>query len=394
MRPRSSSVLARSALFMVFASGLLGTAAAVARGPMGLGPNGYGGLLVAVGAGAVLGTAVLRGSATRRGSGLVVLIATLAYAGAMAVVGVHPSPGVVVAALVLGGPPAGSPSSPRSTRPPSCCSHLGPGPALAYFQLVFMGGQALGAVMWGAVADILGLTAAFLLPAAGLVFAALRGTAPGAAAVRARRPAQRTPVATAAALDWDPDAGPVLVTVEWRVREPRAGLPGRDARPRPCPAPHRRLPGGSVFQDAEDPELFLETFTVSTWLEHLRQHVERGTVADAALEERARAYLTGTGAQSSGTSSGPTRCLQRGHTRAGRRPERASRAGSDGRTGCGGPAVRPVGRCALLGLRCRRALVQGLSTPGWARFQYVGRPKASAGLPILDGGPSFGRRTG
>ena len=39
--------------------------------------------------------------------------------------------------------------------------------------------------------------------------------------------------------------------------------------------------------------MFLETFTVSTWHEHLRQHVERGTVADAALEERARAYLVG-----------------------------------------------------------------------------------------------------
>ena len=38
-----------------------------------------------------------------------------------------------------------------------------------------MGGQALGAVMWGAVADTLGLTAAFLLPAAGLVLAALLG---------------------------------------------------------------------------------------------------------------------------------------------------------------------------------------------------------------------------
>jgi hypothetical protein len=48
-----------------------------------------------------------------------------------------------------------------------------------------------------------------------------------------------------------------------------------------------------VFQDAEDPELFLETFTVRTWREHLRQHVERGTVADADLEERARAYLVG-----------------------------------------------------------------------------------------------------
>jgi hypothetical protein len=32
---------------------------------------------------------------------------------------------------------------------------------------------------------------------------------------------------------------------------------------------------------------------VRTWHEHLRQHVERGTVADAALEARARSYLAG-----------------------------------------------------------------------------------------------------
>ena len=94
-------------------------------------------------------------------------------------------------------------------------------------------------------------------------------------------------------LDWDPDAGPVLVTAQWRVRGP--DVPDfldvmRDL------ARARRRTGASlwgVFQDAEDPELFLETFTVSTWREHLRQHVERGTVADAALEERARAYHAG-----------------------------------------------------------------------------------------------------
>jgi hypothetical protein len=94
-------------------------------------------------------------------------------------------------------------------------------------------------------------------------------------------------------LDWDPDAGPVLVTVEWRVGNP--DVPDfldvmRDL------ARARRRTGAylwGVFQDAQDPELFLETFTVSTWREHLRQHVERGTVADAALEERARAHLAG-----------------------------------------------------------------------------------------------------
>src|SRR3954464_14849894 len=49
--PAFSSVLARSALFMVSASGLWALLPAVARGPMGMGANGYGELLVAVGAG-------------------------------------------------------------------------------------------------------------------------------------------------------------------------------------------------------------------------------------------------------------------------------------------------------------------------------------------------------
>src|SRR3954451_15735442 len=157
-----------------------------------------------------------------------------------------------------------------------------------------MGGQALGAVMWVAAADLLGLTAAFLLPAAGLVLAALVGLllVPLQSEHDARHRERRWP--RPPSLEWHPDAGPVLVTVQWRVRDP--DVPDfldvmRDL------ARARRRTGASlwgVFQDAEDPELFLETFTVHTWREHLRQHVERGTVADAALEERARVYLAGT----------------------------------------------------------------------------------------------------
>src|SRR3954462_3215063 len=49
--PLFSSVLARSALFMVFASGLWALLPALARGPLGLGPNGYGGAVVAGGGG-------------------------------------------------------------------------------------------------------------------------------------------------------------------------------------------------------------------------------------------------------------------------------------------------------------------------------------------------------
>jgi hypothetical protein len=48
-----------------------------------------------------------------------------------------------------------------------------------------------------------------------------------------------------------------------------------------------------LYQDAADPALFLETFSVDTWSEHLRQHLERGTVKDEELETQARRFLAG-----------------------------------------------------------------------------------------------------
>jgi hypothetical protein len=52
----------------------------------------------------------------------------------------------------------------------------------------------------------------------------------------------------------------------------------------------RRRDGASdwgVYRDVERAGVYLETFTVSSWAEHLRQH-ERATRADSELEERLR----------------------------------------------------------------------------------------------------------
>ena len=48
-----------------------------------------------------------------------------------------------------------------------------------------------------------------------------------------------------------------------------------------------------LYQDVERPERWLETFTLASWLEHLRQG-ERATMADAAIEAQARGFHTGT----------------------------------------------------------------------------------------------------
>jgi MFS family permease len=290
--PAFSSVLARSALFMVFASGLWALLPAVARGPLELGPNGYGGLLAAVGLGAVAGTAVLPWLRARRGAGGVLTAGMLAYATAMAVVGLDTSHGTVTAALVLAGLSWIAVQSTLGAQAQLLLPAWARARALAYFQLVFMGGQALGALAWGAVADAYGLSAAFVVPAGGLVLAVLLGLLLGP--LRSAHDTRHSPLAwpqPPAAVEWNPTAGPVLVTLEWRVGGP-AVPEFLDVMRRLGRA--RRRTGAAlwgVFQDADDPELFLETFTVATWHEHLRQHLERGTVADAALEERARGYL-------------------------------------------------------------------------------------------------------
>ncbi|MBW8765883.1 MAG: MFS transporter [Geodermatophilales bacterium] len=240
--PAFGSLLARSALFMISASGLWALLPAVARGPLHLGANGYGGLLAAVGLGALIGTAVLPPLRASWGAGRLVTGATLLYAAAVAVVG--------------------------------------------------LGGQALGALAWGTVADAYGLSAAFLMPAGGLVLAALLGLllVPLRSDADVRHSALPWPEPPPS-MTWTPEAGPVLVTLEWRVRGPE--VPEFLVVMRRLGRSRRRTGAAlwGVFQDADNPQLFLETFTVGTWHEHLRQHLERGTVADAELEERARAYV-------------------------------------------------------------------------------------------------------
>jgi hypothetical protein len=56
----------------------------------------------------------------------------------------------------------------------------------------------------------------------------------------------------------------------------------------------RRRDGASrwgIYRDTERPDLYLETFIVSSWAEHLRQH-ERFTRADHAIEERINKCLS------------------------------------------------------------------------------------------------------
>jgi quinol monooxygenase YgiN len=89
-----------------------------------------------------------------------------------------------------------------------------------------------------------------------------------------------------------PEAGPVLVTVEYLIDPARA----RDFITAMQALKELRRRDGAyrwgLFSDPTNPKRFLETFVVETWAEHMRQH-ERVTMADREIEDMARRFHTG-----------------------------------------------------------------------------------------------------
>jgi MFS family permease len=288
--PRFATVLARSALFMIFASGLWALLPAVARGPLRLGAGGYGVLLAGVGIGAVAGAFVVGRLRERIGANALVNGSMVVYGLSMVVVGIGQRPGPVLVALVAAGAAWIGVQSTLNAAAQMLLPAWIRARALAYFQLVFMGGQTLGAIGWGVVAALAGLRAAFVIP--GLVLLAVTAVSvrthrlPGTSLDLSRTRFWPEP---AAGPESDSGAGPVLVEVQWRVPEPNAEA-FVDAMYHVSRS--RKRTGATLwglFRDVSEPSLYVETFTVATWHDHLRQHLERGTVWDREQEAVARA---------------------------------------------------------------------------------------------------------
>jgi MFS family permease len=265
----------------------------VATRLLGLGSGGYGVLLGALGAGAVVGAVALPRLRQRVGAGRLALGLFVLYAVAMCVVARSSTMAVTTIALTFAGAAWLGILSALNAAAQQVLPGWVRARALSYYLVAFMAGQALGGIVWGAVATRIGVRDA-------LVFAAICVVLAAAVATRFPLvdPAKLDPSESAhwAELDFpepDANAGPVLVTVEYFVpqeaqEEFRAALPplGRS----------RRRTGARewwTFQDPADPARFVEVFMIDTWGEHARQHQGRLTKTDRANEERVRALAGG-----------------------------------------------------------------------------------------------------
>ena len=291
--PRFRAVLVRTGMFILCGSALWALLPLVARRELGLGALGYGVLLGCVGSGAVLGAIVLPRARAALSADALVNGATVLFALAVAAPVLTRRVPLVAAAMGVGGIGWIALMSSFNTAAQLALPSWVRARGVSMYFLVFQGGMASGSALWGTLATHTSDAVALLVAALGLV----AGTA---ASLRWRLGRERQPDLTPS-LHWpepnlvvspEPDEGPVLVTVEYRVEPERAGEFARAMRRL---GRARRRSGAmrwGLFRDAADLKRFVETFLVESWAEHLRQH-ERVTVSDHAAEEQVRALHEG-----------------------------------------------------------------------------------------------------
>ncbi|NJP30965.1 MFS transporter [Micromonospora sp. HSS6-12] len=292
--PLVRRLLRRALVFLVPGSVLWALLPLVASRRLGMDSGGYGLLLGALGVGAILGGLLLPWVRTRMSANQFLLVASALYGGTLLVVGLVPVVPLVLLALL----PAGLAWVNVLANVNAEIQIFLPGwvraRGLAIYQVVFAGGQAVGAFVWGVVADVSGLVVAFVAAGALMLLGAVTSQVWPLPDLRGvdKDPATYWP-RLHLAHDPDPRVGPVLVTVTYTVRPERERqfLDAMDDV-----RGSRQRTGAmrwGLFREGETGDRFVEVYLVPSWDEHLRQHGGRLTGADQKAEERARDLADG-----------------------------------------------------------------------------------------------------
>lgn len=287
--PPLRAVLVRTGSFILAASALWALLPVVANQRLGLSATGYGILLGSIGVGAIGGASVLPYLRERLSVDQIVIGLTLVFAAGMAALAYLDHLILLNLALVAVGVGWLTITSSFNVAAQTTVPAWVQARALGVYLLVFQGGFAGGSALWGLVADRLGDRTALLIATGVMVLGVLgawRWPLPTGDEMDLS-PSQHWP---SPVLAWEPepDAGPVLVTIEYHIAEPQQALFVQVMRD----VQMLRLRDGAsrwdLFRDAAEPDRFIETFEVNTWAEHLRQH-ERVTMTDQGVEARALA---------------------------------------------------------------------------------------------------------
>jgi hypothetical protein len=293
MSPAIRTVLMRSVAFGIGASAPIALMPLIARHLLGGGPLTFGLLLGAFGAGAIsgaMGAARLRQALSTEA---VVRAACLAFAGAAALAGASERPVPTTLALFFCGAGWVLALATFNVAVQLSTPRWVVARALAMYQMAAFGGIAGGSWLWGAVAEQSSIMIA-LFAAAGVLLAcaAIGAWRPLAQSAHIDLDPLRQWEAPETALPVDSRTGPVVITIEYRIREQDQlkFLTAMSERRR-----IRRRDGAlnwRLLRDLSDPELWVERYETPTWLDYLRLN-NRMTRDDAVIPASLRALHQG-----------------------------------------------------------------------------------------------------
>jgi MFS family permease len=285
LSPALMSLFARGALFGLCASSVLALLPLVARDKLGGGPLVYGVLLGGFGLGSMAAARFTARARQLMSSQHSVGACTLVYGVMVMLLTLSASTLLSVTMLAIAGAAWILALATIGTCVQMSCPRWVVGRCVAMGQVATLGGLTGGAILWGVVATHAGLAPALIASGMALIATLLLASA--------------LPIPDTDSLDWsagtphpiavpgvtiDPRSGPIIVTIEYRIRREYA-----DAFLR---AIHevgriRQRDGArrwSIAQDLDEPEIWRERYQSPTWTEHLRR-VSRVTAADQAVRD-------------------------------------------------------------------------------------------------------------
>jgi len=282
--PAIRALMVRSGVIMVFASAPFALLPALAYRSNGSAVA-YGVLLGCFGVGAIGGAILMQRIRPGASTEAVIATATVTLGlTILALAGLHSIPALMAVLLVCGAAWIAVVSVTNvlvQTIAPAWVRAR----VLAVFLLVTQGGLAVGSAAWGVIALRASIDAALVWAGVGAIATTVLGLwmrLPDGAADVSPWNHWRMP-AILADLAPQLEQGPVLVTVYYQVQKQHLdGFLGAMRRNERV----RRRDGASrwgLYRDLERADLFIETFIVVSWAEHLRQH-DRGIRGDAEIE--------------------------------------------------------------------------------------------------------------
>jgi len=288
------ATLMRSFAFFVFASAYWALLPLVVRNVEGGGATLYGALLTLIGTGAVAGALTLPKLRAKLDANRMAAAGTLGTAAAMLVLALARDPVSAGAAALLGGFSWIAVLTTFNVSAQTALPNWVRARGLAVNLMVFFGSMSAGAAIWGQVATFTSTNAALAIAAAGLI-AGIPLTARfklGQGETQDLSPSMHWP-APDVALPEDglTDRGPVMVTVEYKIDPAQT----QDFVKAVEEWSQERWRDGAfewhLYQSAEDPNTWIEAFSISSWDEHIAQH-NRVSKQDQTLQQNVRKFDT------------------------------------------------------------------------------------------------------